>query len=121
MPSHPVEKGWDFGSVIDLIDSSAHDVGSPKLETRSPRPRLALPDNEGGIRLGSFARLFGDLGISMDVPPLEADSASSNSDDAQPPSPVSLFRIVVKGQPIITSTPTDTDIHVDPGASNCSR
>jgi hypothetical protein len=121
MPSHPVEKGWDFGSVIDLIDSSAHDVGSPKLETRSPRPRLALPDNDGGIRLGSFAKLFGDLGISMDVPPLDADSASSNSDDAQPPSPVSLLHIIVPGQPTIMTIPTGADIHVDPGTSNRSR
>jgi hypothetical protein len=120
MPSHPVEKGWDFGSVIDLIDSSAHNVGSPKLETRSQRPRLALPDNEGGVRLGSFARLFGDLGISMDVPPLDTDSASSNSDDAQPPSPVSLSQIVVFRQLIITSVPAGANMHVDPGASNRS-
>lgn len=96
MPSQPTAKGWDFGSVFDLIDSSdVHDIGSPKLETRTPpvRPRLAPPD--GGIRLGSFVKLFEDLGIADDVPlpplslsPSDPDSSGiSNAGDALLPSP----------------------------------
>ncbi|KAL1656194.1 hypothetical protein SLS61_001266 [Didymella pomorum] len=96
MPSTPAAKGWDFGSVFDLIDSSdVHDVGSPKLENRTPlvRPSLAPPD--GGIRLGSFMKLFEDLGIA-DVTPLPPLSMSpsdpessgiSNAGDTLLPSP----------------------------------
>ncbi|KAH6643793.1 hypothetical protein C7974DRAFT_301143 [Boeremia exigua] len=97
MPSYPTAKGWDFGSVFDLIDSSdVHDVGSPKLETRTPpvRPSLAAPD--GGIRLGSFVKLFEDLGIVDDAPlpplslsPSDPDSSGiSNAGDALLPSPL---------------------------------
>ncbi|KAJ4992330.1 hypothetical protein SVAN01_02039 [Stagonosporopsis vannaccii] len=96
MPSQPAAKGWDFSSVFDLIDSSdVHDVGSPKLETHTPpvRPRLAAP--EGGIRLGSFMRLFEDLGIADEAPlpalsmsPSDPDSSGiSNAGDALLPSP----------------------------------
>ncbi|KAF9696775.1 hypothetical protein EKO04_005631 [Ascochyta lentis] len=93
MPSQPTAQGWDFGSVFDLIDSAdVHDVGSPKLETRTPpvRPSLAAPD--GGIRLGSFVKLFEDLGIAEDAPlpplsPLDPDSGISNAGDALLPSP----------------------------------
>src|SRR5690242_1490838 len=99
MPSQPAAKGWDFGSVFDLIDSSdVHDVGSPKLETRTPpsRPRLAAP--EGGIRLGSFMKLFEDLGIADEAPlpplpplslsPSDPDSSGiSSAGDALLPSP----------------------------------
>lgn len=96
MPSQPANKGWDFGSVFDLIDSSdVHDVGSPKLEKRTPpvRPKLAPP--EGGIRLGSFMKLFEDLGIADDAPlpplslsPSDPDSSGiSNAGDALLPSP----------------------------------
>ena len=96
MPSTPAAKGWDFGSVFDLIDSSdVHDVGSPKLENRTPlvRPSLAPPD--GGIRLGSFMKLFEDLGIAEDAPlpplsmsPSDPESSGiSNARDALLPSP----------------------------------
>lgn len=96
MPSQPNGKGWDFGSVFDLIDSSdVHDVGSPKLETHTPlvRPSLAAPD--GGIRLGSFVKLFENLGIADDapLPPLSLSSSDpdssgiSNAGDALLPSP----------------------------------
>jgi hypothetical protein len=96
MPSQPTARGWDFGSVFDLIDSSdVHDVGSPKLENRTPlvRPSLAPPD--GGIRLGSFMKLFEDLGIADDEPlpalslsPSDPESSGiSNAGDALLPSP----------------------------------
>jgi hypothetical protein len=95
MPSQPTAKGWDFGSVFDLIDSSdVHDVGSPKLENRTPlvRPSLAPPD--GGIRLGSFMKLFEDLGIDdAPLPPLSMSpsdpesSGISNAGDTLLPSP----------------------------------
>jgi hypothetical protein len=110
MPSQPTAKGWDFGSVFDLIDSSdVHDVGSPKLETRSPlvRPSLAAPD--GGIRLGSFVKLFEDLGIANDAPlpplsPSDPESGTSNAGDVLLPSPVrtslwieSSIRLLIPG------------------------
>jgi len=96
MSSEPATKGWDFGSVFDLIDSSdVHDIGSPKLTTPKPlvRPSLAAPD--GGIRLGSFVKLFEDLGIADDAPlpplsqsPSDPDSPGiSNAGDALLPSP----------------------------------
>lgn len=95
MPSQSAAKGWDFGSVFDLIDSSdVHDVGSPKLENRTPlvRPSLAPPD--GGIRLGSFMKLFEDLGIDdAPLPPLSMSpsdpesSGISNAGDTLLPSP----------------------------------
>ncbi|KAF1931874.1 uncharacterized protein M421DRAFT_417617 [Didymella exigua CBS 183.55] len=96
MTSQPAAKGWDFGSVFDLIDSSdVHDVGSPKLENRTPivKPSFAPPD--GGIRLGSFVKLFEDLGIADDLPlpPLSLSpsgpesSGVSNAGDVLLPSP----------------------------------
>ncbi|KAF3010776.1 hypothetical protein E8E13_007762 [Curvularia kusanoi] len=96
MPLQTSAKGWDFGSVFDLIDSSdVHDVGSPKLSTPRPiiRPSLAPPD--GGIRLGSFVKLFEGLGIADDAPlpplsqsPSDPDSSGiSNAGDVLLPSP----------------------------------
>ena len=114
MPSQPTAKGWDFGSVFDLIDSSdVHDVGSPKLETRTPlvRPSLAAPD--GGIRLGSFVKLFEDLGIVDDAPlpplslsPSDPESSGiSSAGDALLPSP-QFDQEVDAAEP---TTATDTD------------
>jgi hypothetical protein len=118
MPSQPTTKGWDFGSVFNLIDSSdIHDVGSPKLETRTPlvRPSLAAPD--GGIRLGSFVKLFEDLGIADDIPlpplslsPSDAESSGvSNAGDALLPSP-QFEQDVDVTEPITTTDTDDTQI-----------
>lgn len=96
MPSQPAAKGWDFGSVFDLIDSSdVHDVGSPKLATPIPVVRPSLAPLDGGIRLGSFVKLFEDLGITDDVPlppltlsPSDPESSGmSSAGDALLPSP----------------------------------
>lgn len=114
MPSQPTAKGWDFGSVFNLIDSpDIYDVGSPKLETRTPlvRPSLAAPD--GGIRLGSFVKLFEDLGIADDIPlpplslsPSDPESSGiSNAGDALLPSP--QFEQDVDATELTTTTDTD--------------
>ncbi|KAF1830931.1 hypothetical protein BDW02DRAFT_572540 [Decorospora gaudefroyi] len=89
MPSQPADTGWDFSSVIGLIDSGAHDVGSPTLRPTHTRSlELALQD--GGVRLGSFTKLFQNLGFppnNAPLPPLDPESELSNSDDALLPSP----------------------------------
>ncbi|CAE6997572.1 hypothetical protein CFE70_000513 [Pyrenophora teres f. teres 0-1] len=90
MPSHSLDTGWDFSSVIDLIDSGAHDTSSPALQPAVPAATPASQD--GGVRLGSFSKLFESLGFAdvapTSLPPLDRDSELSNSDDALLPSPV---------------------------------
>lgn len=90
MPSQPVDTGWDFSSVIDLIDSDVHDVSSPMLRP-SPAPSLTstMQDN-GGVRLGNFAKLY--EGLDFLSPPqaqplIDPESDFSNSDDALLSSP----------------------------------
>lgn len=80
MPSRPIDTGWAFDAVIDLIESDL-DGGSPTLSTAStlksnqdaqelgddsvPQPPLDTPYNP---RLGDFTKLFGELGISLPGP-----------------------------------------------------
>lgn len=84
MPSQPLDHGWNFSPVFDLIGSDPRDIGSPTLrpEIRSP----TLP--EGGVGLGNFCKLYESLGLSANgpVPPLPPldESDSSNSEDAAP-------------------------------------
>ncbi|KAJ4375009.1 hypothetical protein N0V83_002088 [Neocucurbitaria cava] len=94
MPSHPLDPGWDFSSVIDLIDADVHDVTSPTLRplTRN-RPSILPLQQDGGIRLGSFAKLYENLRLSNDqpapaLPPLDPESELSHSDEAPLPSPI---------------------------------
>lgn len=90
MPSQQTDPGWSFGSVYDLIDSDAHGVSSPTLTPVSRPLASALKDRDGGIRLGSFTKLYESLGFSQDsalaFPPLDSDLELSNSDDALLPS-----------------------------------
>ncbi|RMZ69523.1 cell wall glucanase [Pyrenophora seminiperda CCB06] len=90
MHAHSLDTGWDFNSVIDLIDSGAHDISSPALRPTGP---AAIPDSQdGGVRLGSFSKLFESLGFADVTPappsPFETDSELSNSDENLIPSPV---------------------------------
>ncbi|KAF1945649.1 hypothetical protein EJ02DRAFT_451363 [Clathrospora elynae] len=89
MPSQPLDPGWDFSSVIDLIESNAHDSGSPTLRPATTLP-LASVVHDGGVHLGSFAKLYEHLGFSSNVslPPLDPESELSNSDEALLPSPI---------------------------------
>lgn len=92
MPSQPVDIGWSFSSVYDLIGSDTQDISSPVL-TPSPRhSKSTVRDNDGGIHLGSFAKLYESLGFPQDaplaLPPLDFESELSNSDDALLPSPI---------------------------------
>jgi len=90
MPSHSLDTGWEFSSVIDLIDSGAHDISSPALRPAAPAATPASQD--GGVRLGSFSKLFESLGFAdaapTPLPPLDPDSELSNSDEALLPSPI---------------------------------
>jgi len=90
MPSHSLDTGWDFSSVIDLIDSGARNISSPTLRPAAPAATPASQD--GGVRLGSFSKLFESLGFAdiapAPLPPLDPDSELSNSDEALLPSPV---------------------------------
>ncbi|KAF1848604.1 uncharacterized protein K460DRAFT_364601 [Cucurbitaria berberidis CBS 394.84] len=94
MPSQPPDPGWDFSSVIDLIDSEDHNIRSPTLRpTTRTRPLISVLQQDGGVRLGSFAKLYENLGLSNDVsapalPPLDLESELSNSDETLLPSPV---------------------------------
>ncbi|CAO2654135.1 Nn.00g108680.m01.CDS01 [Neocucurbitaria sp. VM-36] len=94
MPSQPPDPGWDFSSVIDLIDSDVHDITSPTLRpTTLTRPSISTLQQEGGVRLGSFAKLYENLGLSNvepapALPPLDLESELSNSDEALLPSPI---------------------------------
>lgn len=89
MPSQPVDSGWDFSSVYDLIDSDPHEIGSPSLRPETQSLASVL---RGGAGLGDFGKLYENLGWPKDasripLPPLD-DSELSNSDDALLPSPL---------------------------------
>lgn len=92
MPSHIPDTGWDFGSVYDLLDQGGlQEVSSPLIR---PSPQtLAQQSGKGGVSLGNFSKLFQDLGLAehssaLPLPPLDADSELSTSDEALLPSPV---------------------------------
>lgn len=92
MPSQPIDAGWGFNAVIDLIESD-YDAASP-IQTHfatpgpksDPRP-IAQPPLDARIpRLGDFTKLFDELGISRTEPLAPASSVDSegptSSDDA---------------------------------------
>ncbi|KAF2819738.1 hypothetical protein CC86DRAFT_334740 [Ophiobolus disseminans] len=87
MPSQPLDSGWNFSPVFDLIESDPHDVGSPTLRPETRPTKLS----GGGVGLGNFWKLYESLGMSNEVVippvPLLDESELSNSDDAQLPPP----------------------------------
>ncbi|EUC37981.1 hypothetical protein COCCADRAFT_84128 [Bipolaris zeicola 26-R-13] len=90
MPSQSLDTGWDFSPVIDLIESASEDICSPALRPTT-QSSFTPACEDGGVRLGSFSKLFESLGFSdslvAPLPPLDPDSELSNSDDALLPSP----------------------------------
>jgi hypothetical protein len=88
MPSQPLDSGWNFSSVFDLIESDTHNITSPTLRPAEASPPPSL---SGGVGLGNFWKLYEGLGMRTDVaaplPPLD-ESELSNSDDALLPSPL---------------------------------
>lgn len=109
MPSQPLDTGWDFGSVIDLIGSGSEDTRSPALRPAAQHSTPACED--GGVRLGSFSKLFESLGFSdalaAPLPPLDPDSDLSNSDEAVLPSPtLKPSHTPVKDDEILAEDPT---------------
>jgi len=89
MPSQPLDPGWNFSSVYELIDADFGNVDSPALRAE-PRPQRT--PKEGGFGLGDFDKLFRDLGwsstsIADPLPPID-ESDLSTSDDALLPSPL---------------------------------
>ncbi|KAF2445848.1 hypothetical protein P171DRAFT_431243 [Karstenula rhodostoma CBS 690.94] len=99
MPSQPIDAGWGFNAVIDLLESD-YDAASPTLSAASPvqtpvatpGPKsdptpIAQPPLDIHIpRLGDFTKLFDELGISRSGPlapgsPVDSESPIS-SDDA---------------------------------------
>ncbi|KAH8724517.1 hypothetical protein GQ44DRAFT_282556 [Phaeosphaeriaceae sp. PMI808] len=89
MPSRPLDSGWNFSPVFDLIDSDTHNTGSPALR---PAARSIVALSSGDVGLGDFWKLYESLGIPnvQAVPPLESldESELSNSDDPLLPSPL---------------------------------
>ncbi|KAF9733320.1 hypothetical protein PMIN02_008585 [Paraphaeosphaeria minitans] len=99
MLSQPIDTGWGFHAVIDLIESD-YDAASPTLSAASPvRTHVATPGPKSDLRpiaqppldthvprLGDFTKLFDELGISRTKPrapasPVDSESPIS-SDDA---------------------------------------
>ncbi|PVH97268.1 hypothetical protein DM02DRAFT_533509 [Periconia macrospinosa] len=105
MPSRPFDSGWDFGPVLDLIDSDSH-VGSP-LRNEQAAPSLVSQEknlqertSRQSLRLGNFGKLFAELGISdvgpvAPISPVEPDSEdlSSSSDGLFAPSSASPKKV----------------------------
>ncbi|KAF2640071.1 hypothetical protein P280DRAFT_549889 [Massarina eburnea CBS 473.64] len=94
MPSQPFDTGWDFGPVLDLIDSDVH-IASPS-PNKTPLPfaplsgQTTLKDKTStrSLRLGDFGKLFAELGITNDRSPSPISSTepelgdTSSSDDS---------------------------------------
>ncbi|KAJ4346590.1 uncharacterized protein N0V89_010521 [Didymosphaeria variabile] len=99
MPSQPIDTGWGFNAVIDLIESD-YDAASPTLSAATPvkidvgtpgfksaSGPIAQPPLDTHIpRLGDFTKLFDELGISRPerlapASPLDSEGPIS-SDDA---------------------------------------
>lgn len=99
MPSQPIDTGWGFNAVIDLIKSD-YDAASPTLSAASPvQTQVVTPGPKSGPmtvvqppldthipRLGDFSKLFAELGIARLEPPALASPVDSegpiSSDDA---------------------------------------
>ncbi|KAF2800564.1 hypothetical protein K505DRAFT_263517 [Melanomma pulvis-pyrius CBS 109.77] len=90
MPSRPHDTGWDFSRVLNLIDSESQDVGSttllPRTQTDASLPDDAKTQIPKGKRLGSFTKLWEQLGVPDDVPlpaisPLEPESEDQTDSD----------------------------------------
>ncbi|KAF2877857.1 hypothetical protein BDV95DRAFT_663145 [Massariosphaeria phaeospora] len=92
MPSHPIDTGWDFGPVLNLIDSDLHDIGSPTLSS-THRTYLDLSQNSEDakrnrlVRLGSFSNIWEGLGVpGVSTPsalsPVDLVAEDFSSDDA---------------------------------------
>lgn len=92
MPSRPFDTGWDFGPVLDLIDSDVF-VTSP---ARSPISEVAVPVHQNliikntasqqSLHLGNFGKLFEELNLSSGnslppISPVELDSEEPASSD----------------------------------------
>ncbi|KAF1916196.1 hypothetical protein BDU57DRAFT_516160 [Ampelomyces quisqualis] len=92
MPSQPIDSGWNFSPVFDLIESDAQNVTSPNLRSSEARSSALAG---GGVGLGDFGKLFEGLGMRTDIiaplPPLD-ESELSNSDDALLSSPILATR-----------------------------
>lgn len=94
MPSQAFDTGWDFGPVLDLIESDLH-TASPTSSSLRPAASTPMQDrendaeDEGRLQLGSFNKLFHELGISDDrplsliTPPETGTEGSSSSDDVE--------------------------------------
>ncbi|KAL1597115.1 hypothetical protein SLS60_008697 [Paraconiothyrium brasiliense] len=99
MLPQPIDTGWGFNAVIDLIESD-YDAASPTLSVASPvKTTVGTPDLKSASgpiaqpsldthipRLGDFTKLFDELGISRPEPlapasPLDSEGPFS-SDDA---------------------------------------
>lgn len=110
MPSQPLVEtsSWDFGPVIDLIDSDTTDVGSPAVLPRKRSLNAAKHDTT--LKLGSFGKLWEKLGISVEEPlPVEVESVERQKDqlDSVLPNSVDSEAFAQDAQP--HSPPDDID------------
>ncbi|KAF2240800.1 hypothetical protein BU26DRAFT_190753 [Trematosphaeria pertusa] len=124
MPSQPIDDpGWDFSSVLELIDSDLqHHVVSPTLRpasraldhiSKNKVPKDA--EDNRSLHLGSFGKLFEELGLFNEEPlppvspaePLSDDPSSS--DDALLPPPVIEAEVETKDPKLAKEDVVDTN------------
>lgn len=92
MPSQPLETtSWDFGPVLDLIDSDATDFEPPSPLHRPSDINLERTNGKSAVTLGSFSKLWERLGISIDEPLPAISIAEPESEDQSSSDDAALF------------------------------
>jgi len=100
MPSRPEDTGWDFNQALDLIDSDSQDIES----TRLFRADVAIlsPDNDHTNvkprikRLGSFSKLWAQLGVPSNLPPISPEPESEDQADRDYGPPSSAAKVATQ-------------------------
>jgi hypothetical protein len=96
MPTRSQDTGWDFSQALDLIDLDSQDNGSTKLLQRTGLS-ISLPETSHvGVkpaikRLGSFSKLWAQLGVPIDLPPISPEPESE--DQAEPDALLSVVEL----------------------------
>ncbi|KAF1963489.1 hypothetical protein CC80DRAFT_521488 [Byssothecium circinans] len=92
MPSQPLDTGWGFGPVLELIGSEVDVASPPPPESSLALAPLSQPKTLKGktsarsLHLGNFGKLFAELGIANDqepepVSPVEPELEDISSSD----------------------------------------
>jgi hypothetical protein len=86
MPSRPQDTGWEFSQALDLIDLDSQDVGPTTLfrtDIAVSSPNNNHIDVKPGIkRLGSFSKLWAQLGVPSNLPLISPELESEDQADS---------------------------------------